>query len=1536
LPTNFTFSNIIDLTADGSDSDIAAPTSKSFATKTTLLTAPKSTNFSPTSHGQTQSRPSRSNTRQPPPAQELANLSASGIGLGLSEISTSPKPRGSYHTQLDTFAFTDPNTSEQARRQRQNGQAANHGQTQYKKSGRQEQIHVIHAAYESPKRKAEEGFQIQRHMASLDPTTNNEMTKLGDGRNESSQMSYRLNRTRIGIPDGAIENLGATPALKRVRTSVTTYSDSMTAGSRAHMRATSANPIVPHSTTARLLKTAKPQDTHGRAQFDDLLKSAEAKVVGLNKKPPHPAQDFHAAGITEANQLASFSADKAASRPSAPTYSTTPQDSPILRSSTQSSQEIGLSRSDLSPSCAFFPTRHSPAGVESKPRIVPLVPRVVLGSEAKPNFPASIVASSTLSSAFPSLSVPSLSASSAAQKFSPTSSGRRDRIDSHRLSRLDKTAPRFTASRMPEMKGHPFTLAELIVVGYLQEERGMSWSEVDYKMGRTTNSCATKYLRKPHGLKNPQVKKEFFYQNRIAALEAIIFTLDPDIQKVIAMLEEYISTGTLPSAACDSLNNSRGRAHYASPRPSNTRPNTSKSHVVTKLAMSLPRAVSLQRDLGSFSNVPKLPQESLPHGSFESRLRPSARTAAGDLAVRKFFKPLPQDSYTPPEEISCSGSVMDASSDGFPSLPIAKYPAGSYVKRKKPYLSFTEREAMKESVITIAWRPGELLDWKDISVHVDFNDQELADLYYNICTRTDRSDFDTKKSIPELIAGLAPDLSAAKIRHIVGRAKRCGLLKDRSSRSIETFLFDAGQGSVLTAGPTALRIQGSSLLTSLPIRRHLLKRELGQLNPNPHRKIKDTVHEVMNPVLSFTGASGDIGTLAWSPNGNLFAAGAACLVDEDSMQYNRPNNLLFGDVARSRLFELPHHSRPRGRTKMGANSTSSMYMSQDPRLFETVSMVDFAHDGSFMYSAGYDHCLRAYELEGDKPKIRWESDHGAKLDLLTSSRHASLVAIGCQSNEDSVKVYRNESGQFDGPLVLKSQRLNPEKKTSPSCLRWGVHSFVQNYLLAGFAAVNDDVQYGETCLWDIERKIPITVSPSAGTVFDCNWSPTGHVFATACAAHGTTVNRGVHSLIRIYSAQDDSRWSKGVELDCTARDINDVLFCPHDQNYVTAGATDGKIYVWDIRNPHDLLHKFKHGPPIMELDPAAPRELSDTGVRFCAWNHDRSQLHTGSSDGIVKIWDIFRSSEDAFVRDTAMFNSGVYSGAFSADFSSLLIGEINGSLSVLEAGQEPLDDVKQFDLEGIRERPFPQTSPNAGDTDSGVKAAKALRKSKHIKIRPLGGLPVRQAVQGKNYDGPYDKAPDANNLRALAAEFQSRMKAPHPDSYCRISLCKSSAIRVTAEEDGDSGRAVDRIPQALRQSTSHIQESKMITGMMKCSHCGSSARPRLGDYEQELFPLCERCGFSCFRCGKRVKVLPDAENVRCRACDLTWDAGGLGYDLIGSIKNGGKKGTHSGAKSSSENRTREQSGGLEDIGDLLHLVEEYHHSLWEDTPSSPL
>lgn len=507
-------------------------------------------------------------------------------------------------------------------------------------------------------------------------------------------------------------------------------------------------------------------------------------------------------------------------------------------------------------------------------------------------------------------------------------------------------------------------------------------------------------------------------------------------------------------------------------------------------------------------------------------------------------------------------------------------------------------------------------------------------------------------------------------------------------------------------------------------------------------ELKERVFDDMGPRKYYKGTSGDVTCLAWAPNGKTFAAGSIAITDERSMQYNRPCNLLLGYHNRSVLQELPEHhiSRPSVEANSGnVNGLHSMRKTQDPRLFMTVASVQFSPDSETLYSAGCDRKVRAYEVDNDRASCLYAIEHAAPLDLLSVSNSGILATACHQSANKSIGIYRGQ----DRLVSLSPRRADEQTKRAiyPSALRWGAAHHHSNLLLAGFSIDSIDEERniaGETCLWDVRSEARLEISGVTRNVFDVAWNPsptsTSSIFAVASSRGTGKPSKGTRSVVQCF-APGQNRASRVVEWECPAFDINDVVYCQHDDNLIAAGATDGRIYLWDQRfadRSHGSLHVLQHGDTLNVLDHDREREIADTGVRFVAWGATSSRLYTGSSDGVVKVWNPYRSTEDAHLKDVATFNSAVMSGAFSPDNRDLLIGEDQGRINSLSVGYEhkAVRSMQQFEL---RSAPAPVVQHDR------FAALRELRKSGQICLKPMGDLPRRQAVQGPYYRGPYLK-----------------------------------------------------------------------------------------------------------------------------------------------------------------------------------------------------
>ena len=345
-----------------------------------------------------------------------------------------------------------------------------------------------------------------------------------------------------------------------------------------------------------------------------------------------------------------------------------------------------------------------------------------------------------------------------------------------------------------------------------------------------------------------------------------------------------------------------------------------------------------------------------------------------------------------------------------------------------------------------------------------------------------------------------------------------------------------------------------------------------------------------------------------------------------------------------------------------------------------------------------------------------------------------------------------------------------------------------------------------------------------------------------------------------------------------------IPYSPYDSNLFAAGCTDGRTYLWDIRRPEKILYTLSHGSSLMPLQDGVPHERTDTGVRFLSWGQNARRLYSGSSDGVVKVWDVTQSQEDVFVKDLITTRSGIMSGAFTTDCSKLLLGEVNGTANVLEVGR---DDVDLKDAERLLYRPYVEKDDETGEDtssdntappapDSAAIEARTWLETGQLQLAAMGGFPKQQVLQGPNYAGPYDSNDDAHThrLREEAFRFQQKM-IPSRGAQCDLPGCAEIINTTTYEDIGDSGRSRDRIPDELRRQWLD-EDPRVVPGRTKCTQCG---RPAIPSTTAENTALCENCGFTCFRCGESNVVATD-QRLDCCVCGGQWSIGALGYECV--------------------------------------------------------
>jgi WD40 repeat protein len=889
-----------------------------------------------------------------------------------------------------------------------------------------------------------------------------------------------------------------------------------------------------------------------------------------------------------------------------------------------------------------------------------------------------------------------------------------------------------------------------------------------------------------------------------------------------------------------------------------------------------------------------------------------------------------------------------------------------------PYLTSSQRLSMQT--------PGDYWQWDQLSsrpyqgmlLHVDFSPAEMDTVDEAFTTITNSlAKWSRHTTHKRHLRAILKPVAESKLLQLAHELRR--RLPSRDSRSLNAFLLDAKAG-LLSDTPLIQRLAAAKFSQHKSSSRKdstldiIRQRELGLHSRRGWKapskavsyQIKDKMIDTLGPCATWTGASSDIHTVAWSQDGESFAAGAVAVTDPDSMQYNRANNLLYGILRNRTIHELGEHCEQRRKTATGANSTHAMHESQDPMLYTTVTSVAFSGSGKVMYSGGYDQALCIWQLDTplSQPVLCTKLRQRAKVDMLVANRrHDGVLATAVQKSEGAaVKLLRiNEENPSIGFTKINFRSAKAASRADlrilPQALR-----FEPRYgelLLAGFGANGrNDVfnSTGDLCIWDVGSMEQLAIYGANRNVFDVSFNPNRRympLFAAGCVANGSE-NRGTRSVIRLFDERGGNARGNGytspLEIECKARDMNDVVWCPQDEHLIAAGCTDGRVYVWDMRRSDDPLRTLSHGRSLMPLQEGIHHELTDTGVRFLSWGDNATRLYSGSSDGIVKVWDVTRSQEDTFVKDLIKVDSGIMAGAFSPDFSKLVIGEVNGSVDVLDVGR---DDYTVKDANRLTYVPYARDVHKEGRkanefgsqatlsaSNSGVEEGNILLRTQQLSVARMGNLPILQVLQGPAYEGPFDRAEDAETLREQAVQFQLSMEVP-PIPQCEIEACWTNVVTITSEEAGDSGRSVDRIPDELRRQWLAIEKTTPIPGKAKCTQCSRPARPTLNN-DLDAPILCERCSFACFRCGSVNPIAAATTELICGSCSGVWDIGALGYECVQQPSfDGVALNVPPLPQFGRDMRAEQLFDDLTSFGDEMNALTDYYFSLAVDRSESP-
>lgn len=618
--------------------------------------------------------------------------------------------------------------------------------------------------------------------------------------------------------------------------------------------------------------------------------------------------------------------------------------------------------------------------------------------------------------------------------------------------------------------------------------------------------------------------------------------------------------------------------------------------------------------------------------------------------------------------------------------PAAKASKGARLEAR-PYLSAAERRLVAQGTRRRFGRPPGVLEWP-VVYHVDFSADEVGRVFARLA---DHSLADGPRSVDHL-AALCRQHDVASL---VGDA-----IRGRSAEHVRNFCSDLVAGRA--AAPDRGRVLsldhdadgrhgehvGESRISSL-----LLARETegnGHLAQDVHNEFRKAREDSLAVTAEFTNCAGDLSALAWVPDGNVLC-GTTAHSDAHNQQYNKLGNLLLCSTARGTLRAFADHRVPRPRVDRSDNASEAMRRSQDPWLYASVVSADYDAEHGRAYTSSFDGTVKVWAVARDGSAMEavatWQ--HGGNVNFVAAARDGSgRVASAADVPCDAVRVYtvRPDDVGRSPYVALSCSRAaagggsgsgpgsgSPGWAYFPAALQWGRAPAAAHLLLVGYSPrslANDDGDIpddkrdtGEIVLWDAARgrRIPVLTATTAN-VFEVAWHPSLPRFAVATSPCGLTTEHGVRTQVHLFEPDShDGAYREHQKLDCRAADINELAMQPNSLRhaYVAAGCTDGNVYVWDTAQGDAPVHVLRHGASV---DDCCQRE--DTGVKFAAWGTSPDRLYTGSSDGVVKVWNV-RRRRRPFVRDLLEAPGPISIGAFAPDRARLAVGDATGRLFLL-------------------------------------------------------------------------------------------------------------------------------------------------------------------------------------------------------------------------------------------------------------------------------
>jgi hypothetical protein len=186
-----------------------------------------------------------------------------------------------------------------------------------------------------------------------------------------------------------------------------------------------------------------------------------------------------------------------------------------------------------------------------------------------------------------------------------------------------------------------------------------------------------------------------------------------------------------------------------------------------------------------------------------------------------------------------------------------------------------------------------------------------------------------------------------------------------------------------------------------------------------------------------------------------------------------------------------------------------------------------------------------------------------------------------------------------------------------------------------------------------------------------------------------------------------------------------------------------------------------------------------------------NRFYTGSSDGVVKAWNVRAPRGKAFVKNVISLSGGISCGVFSSDYSRLIIGDSTGKVHLLT---QNIPDFEDEERAMIRQPITPHNGSGASisvandmrtvevsETCTAKDFSNVFVDNRQIILHPD---PYIGAIQGPNYESTNLYCPELHQFENVSGPLIPEIQALQNSRYCQqqIKLSRLPKAEPCSEE----------------------------------------------------------------------------------------------------------------------------------------------------------